>query len=185
MQKKKQGSLLMFFKSSGQPDPKRPKLAVDSGENHGECSSSGSEIAEDQGDNGGTAKASEASAPASSSTAVRGNGEREDVATHEGEAECGEIWTKEQFKEQQKTYPWLTVGKTGLGCATCKEVGSLGPDKTAGMQLVKEWVSGTVYRLRLALQNRKEPYKKKSLSIGIQRRMKWHPKLLIRQKKTR
>ena len=151
----------MFFKSSGQPDPKRPKLAVDSGENHGECSSSGSEIAEDQGDNGGTAKASEASAPASSSTPVRGNGEREDVATHEGEAECGEIWTKEQFKEKQKTYPWLTVGKTGLGCATCKEVGSLGPDKTAGMRLVKEWVSGTVKSSAPGIAKQKRALRKK------------------------
>ncbi|KAK0134200.1 E3 SUMO-protein ligase KIAA1586 [Merluccius polli] len=136
---KKQGDLLMFFKKSGQPDPKRPKLAVDSG-GHGECSSSVSGIVEDRGDNSETAKDdSEAGAP------VRGELEREGlVVTDGGEAACGEIWTKEQFKEKQKTYPWLTMGKTGLGCATCKKVGSLGPDKSAGMRLAKEWVSGTV-----------------------------------------
>lgn len=56
----------MFFKS-GQPDPKRPKLVVDSAgyDDHGECSSSVSAICNDQGDNGGTA---------SEAPADRGNG---------------------------------------------------------------------------------------------------------------
>lgn len=160
MQKKKQGNLLMFFKS-GQPDPKRPKLVVDSAgdDDHGECSSSVSAICNDQGDNGGTD--SEASAPAD-----RGNDEREGVSTGEGEAAWGDIRTKEQMKEKQKTYPWLTMGKTGLGCATCKEAGSLGPDKSAGVRLVKEWVSGTVRSTAPDIMKQKRALRKKICEHG-------------------
>uniref|UniRef100_A0A8C9X006 HAT C-terminal dimerisation domain-containing protein n=1 Tax=Sander lucioperca TaxID=283035 RepID=A0A8C9X006_SANLU len=45
---------------------------------------------------------------------------------------------------EKKSYPWLTMDKTGLGCAICKKVGSLGPEKTAGVKLAKEWISGSV-----------------------------------------
>uniref|UniRef100_A0A672RKS2 HAT C-terminal dimerisation domain-containing protein n=1 Tax=Sinocyclocheilus grahami TaxID=75366 RepID=A0A672RKS2_SINGR len=41
-------------------------------------------------------------------------------------------------------YPWLVMYKSRLGCTTCKAVGSLGPEKTGGMKLAKEWIMCTV-----------------------------------------
>ena len=52
--------------------------------------------------------------------------------------------TAAQFKVKQTYYPWLLMENSGLGCTTCKAVGTLGPEKTGGMKLAKEWVSCTV-----------------------------------------
>ena len=54
------------------------------------------------------------------------------------------IWTDAQFAQKKQNYPWLTMGTSGLGCAICKRVGSLGPEKTSGVKLAKEWLSGSV-----------------------------------------
>uniref|UniRef100_A0A671MGA9 HAT C-terminal dimerisation domain-containing protein n=1 Tax=Sinocyclocheilus anshuiensis TaxID=1608454 RepID=A0A671MGA9_9TELE len=58
------------------------------------------------------------------------------------------IWTEAQFSVKQSCYPWLVMDKSRLGCTTCKAVGSLGPEKTGGMKLAKEWVMCTQQTLR-------------------------------------
>ncbi|CAL9699762.1 unnamed protein product [Knipowitschia caucasica] len=57
---------------------------------------------------------------------------------------CATVWTAAQFKVKQSYYPWLLMDSSGLGCTICKAVGTLGPEKTGGMKLAKEWVSSTV-----------------------------------------
>uniref|UniRef100_A0AAV2K7M1 Uncharacterized protein n=1 Tax=Knipowitschia caucasica TaxID=637954 RepID=A0AAV2K7M1_KNICA len=54
---------------------------------------------------------------------------------------CATVWTAAQFKVKQSYYPWLLMDSSGLGCTICKTVGTLGPEKTGGMKLAKEWVS--------------------------------------------
>ena len=43
--------------------------------------------------------------------------------------------------EKKKEYPWLTSRNKKLGCRTCNHVKSLGPYKSKGTQLSKEWTS--------------------------------------------
>lgn len=75
-----------------------------------------------------------------------GDGNSSDENMEKG-SETGELptfWTAEQFKINQTSHPWLIRNGRNFGCATCSQVGSLGPEKAIGMKIAKEWVTGTV-----------------------------------------
>ncbi len=58
------------------------------------------------------------------------------------------------------------MNKTGLGCEICKKVRSLGPEKTAGMKLAKEWVSGSVTSSSTDTAKQKRALRKKVFEHG-------------------
>ncbi|CAB1455153.1 unnamed protein product [Pleuronectes platessa] len=62
----------------------------------------------------------------------------EDCGTSSDRSGMGCTLTAAQFKAKQTYYPWLLMENSGLGCTTCKAVGTLGPEKTGGMKLAKE-----------------------------------------------
>lgn len=83
-----------------------------------------------------------------------------EVGTSGDRLECA-IWTEAQFKIKQSCYPWLVMDKCRLGCTTCKAVGILGPEKTAGMKLAKEWVTCTVTSSALDIKKQQRALRKK------------------------
>lgn len=96
-------------------------------------------------------------------------GDEEDTTVTIGEGEtqtAGGIWTEAQFKAKKGFFPWLTMDKTGLGCEICKKVGSLGAEKTSGMKLAKEWVSGSVTSSAADLIKQKRALRKKVFEHG-------------------
>uniref|UniRef100_H3AKH7 HAT C-terminal dimerisation domain-containing protein n=1 Tax=Latimeria chalumnae TaxID=7897 RepID=H3AKH7_LATCH len=48
-------------------------------------------------------------------------------------------WKKEQWLEKIKEREWLVLEKDGIGCGVCKSVGTLGPLKSQGLKLSREW----------------------------------------------
>ncbi|KAK7162494.1 hypothetical protein R3I93_006722 [Phoxinus phoxinus] len=164
---KRQQSLLNFFKIAGQSDPKHAKIVSadqDCGDHGGHSSStptinaakfapvvSGDEDDDEAGDG-----------HFESARDCDGN----EAGTFVGDTQTGQIWTDAQFTEKKKSYPWLIMDKTGLGCAICKKVGSLGPDKTAGMKLAKEWISGSVTSSAPDLRKKQRALRKKVFEHG-------------------
>ncbi|XP_063053987.1 uncharacterized protein LOC134448159 [Engraulis encrasicolus] len=54
-------------------------------------------------------------------------------------------WTTKQWREWSEKNPWLTAGKSGLGCSVCKSAKTLLlTDRTTGAHISDAWVSGTV-----------------------------------------
>ncbi|XP_069507308.1 E3 SUMO-protein ligase KIAA1586-like isoform X1 [Ambystoma mexicanum] len=53
-------------------------------------------------------------------------------------------WKLDQKQYFQTKYPWLIVRGHTLGCSTCRQVNSLGAEKSHGMKLSKEWTECTV-----------------------------------------
>uniref|UniRef100_A0A672PR30 HAT C-terminal dimerisation domain-containing protein n=1 Tax=Sinocyclocheilus grahami TaxID=75366 RepID=A0A672PR30_SINGR len=53
----------------------------------------------------------------------------------------GQYGLKQSLKQKKTLYPRLVMEGSHLGCTFCKKVGSLGPEKSAGMKLAKEWVT--------------------------------------------
>uniref|UniRef100_H3A966 HAT C-terminal dimerisation domain-containing protein n=1 Tax=Latimeria chalumnae TaxID=7897 RepID=H3A966_LATCH len=49
-------------------------------------------------------------------------------------------WKKEQWLEKIKEHEWLALEKDGIGCGVCKSVGTLGPFKSQGLKLSREWI---------------------------------------------
>uniref|UniRef100_H3AY60 HAT C-terminal dimerisation domain-containing protein n=1 Tax=Latimeria chalumnae TaxID=7897 RepID=H3AY60_LATCH len=49
-------------------------------------------------------------------------------------------WKKEQWLEKIKEHEWLALEKDGIGCGVCKSVGTLGPLKSQGLKLSREWI---------------------------------------------
>ncbi|RXM99424.1 hypothetical protein EOD39_11558 [Acipenser ruthenus] len=49
-------------------------------------------------------------------------------------------WKKEQWLEKIKEHEWLVVGKGDIGCRACKSAGTLGPLKSQGLKLSREWI---------------------------------------------
>lgn len=139
---KRQRSLLYFFKVSGQSDPKQAKIvsANQECEDHGGQSSS-------------TTTIDAANAPVvSGDDDSHGEGEEEDE-TGDGHLEsardcdgdeAGIVGGHSQWANldrrpvyTEKSYPWLTMDTTGLDCAICKKVGSLGPEKNCRYETAK------------------------------------------------
>ncbi|KAL7371892.1 hypothetical protein ABVT39_006639, partial [Epinephelus coioides] len=90
----------------------------------------------------------------------------DETDTSVGDTQTGKIWTDAQFKEKRRCYPWLMMDKTGLGCAICKKVRSLGPEKTAGMKLAKEWISGSVTSSAPDIKKQQRVLRKKVFEHG-------------------
>ena len=55
-----------------------------------------------------------------------------------------DYWSDLQWKEKLKTFDWLTVSLTGLGCSVCKSANNLGAEKSQGIKLASEWTLGNV-----------------------------------------
>ena len=54
-------------------------------------------------------------------------------------------WTTEQWRSWREKNPWLTAGKSGLGCSVCKAAKTfLLTDRRTGAHISDAWVSGTV-----------------------------------------
>lgn len=61
-----------------------------------------------------------------------------------GVSDIPEIWTAEMWEEKRKIYPWLVCERGKLGCSICSKVGSLGVEKTRGLNISIEWSSSLV-----------------------------------------
>ncbi|KAL1249596.1 hypothetical protein QQF64_020601 [Cirrhinus molitorella] len=80
----------------------------------------------------------------------------------DGESQkTGAIWTEAELKTKKTLYPWLVMEGSHLGCTVCKKVGSLGPEKSAGMKLAKEWVTCTVTSSATDLKKQQRAFRKK------------------------
>lgn len=88
-------------------------------------------------------------------------GEQDGASERSGKGGCSHIWTPEQFKIKQSYNPWLVMGSLGLGCTICQKVGTLGPLKTGGLKLAKEWVSSTVSSSALDIKKQQRALRKK------------------------
>lgn len=90
-------------------------------------------------------------------------GQREEERDSSDTEMAGGIWTSAQFKKKRENYPWLLMKESGLGCATCKAVGvgSLGPEKTVGMKIAKEWVLCTILSSASDIKKKQRALRKK------------------------
>lgn len=71
-----------------------------------------------------------------------------------------------QFTEKKKVIPSLQWTKLDWAVPFFKKVGSLGPEKTSGVKLAKEWISGSVTSSAPNLRRKQRALKKKLFEHG-------------------
>uniref|UniRef100_H3AMQ0 DUF4371 domain-containing protein n=1 Tax=Latimeria chalumnae TaxID=7897 RepID=H3AMQ0_LATCH len=53
-------------------------------------------------------------------------------------------WKREQKIYFQSKNLWLVMNGLNVGCSVCQQVSNLGPEKSAGMKLSKQWIEASV-----------------------------------------
>ncbi|XP_065645708.1 E3 SUMO-protein ligase KIAA1586-like [Hydra vulgaris] len=70
-------------------------------------------------------------------------------------------WSDLMWKEKLKTFDWLTVSLTGLGCSVCKSANNLGAEKSQGIKLASEWTLGNVKEYGETKEKKQQSMRKK------------------------
>ena len=55
-----------------------------------------------------------------------------------------DCWSMQQKQEFCENKDWLIVKQKKLGCTICKQIGTLGTEKSQGLKIPKEWANCSV-----------------------------------------